>query len=170
MPFWGSQTLRARIPARLLLPVREAPTFLPIGRRHGFSQPCPPMSWAGRMMTGQDARRPLVMGASWGGEGNLAMLRCPACGHDLAADASACSACGRPLNGAAMPEAEAHARRPALPGAPPCGKLSPELMEWARQQFSEEEFVAGLREIRETGGLELQDFIRELEQEAAPRD
>jgi hypothetical protein len=43
-------------------------------------------------------------------------------------------------------------------------------MEWARQQFSEEEFVAGLREIRETGGLELQDFIRELEQEAAPRD
>jgi hypothetical protein len=43
-------------------------------------------------------------------------------------------------------------------------------MEWARQQFSEEEFVAGLREIRESGGLELQDFIRELEQEDAPRD
>ena len=40
----------------------------------------------------------------------------------------------------------------------------------ARGQFDEEEFVAGLREIRETGGLELKDFIRELEQEAAPRE
>jgi hypothetical protein len=43
-------------------------------------------------------------------------------------------------------------------------------MEWARHQFSEEGFVAGLREIRESGGLELQDFIRELGQEAVPRD
>jgi hypothetical protein len=43
-------------------------------------------------------------------------------------------------------------------------------MEWARQQFSEEEFLAGLRDVRENGGLELKDFIQGLEQEAAPRD
>jgi hypothetical protein len=43
-------------------------------------------------------------------------------------------------------------------------------MEWVRRHFNEEEFVAGLREIWETGGVELQDFIRELEQEAEPRE
>ena len=49
-------------------------------------------------------------------------------------------------------------------------KLTPELLEWARSQINEEEIVAGLREFRTTGGLELSDFINELEQEATPRD
>jgi hypothetical protein len=44
-------------------------------------------------------------------------------------------------------------------------ELTPELLEWARNLFTEEEIVAGLREVRETGGLELQDFVHELEQE-----
>ncbi len=51
---------------------------------------------------------------------------------------------------------------------PGTGKLTPELLAWARQQFSEEEIVAGLRELRETGGRELGDFIHELEQAAGP--
>ena len=42
-------------------------------------------------------------------------------------------------------------------------KLTPELLEWARNQYTEEEIVAGLREIEATGGLELKDFIHELE-------
>lgn len=45
-------------------------------------------------------------------------------------------------------------------------RLTPELLEWARKQLNEEEILAGLREIRQTGGFELQDFIRELEQAA----
>ena len=49
-------------------------------------------------------------------------------------------------------------------------KLSPELMEWARSQINEEEIAAALREVEETGGLELKDFICELEEEAKPRD
>lgn len=49
-------------------------------------------------------------------------------------------------------------------------KPSPEVMEWARNQFTEEEIVAGLREIRATGGLELQDFIHELEQAMGRRE
>lgn len=49
-------------------------------------------------------------------------------------------------------------------------KLTPELLEWARSQFSEEEFLAGLREIQSTGGLQLSDFIHELEERAAPRE
>jgi hypothetical protein len=44
--------------------------------------------------------------------------------------------------------------------------LTPELLDWARRQFSEEEIVAGIREIRETGGLEFRDFIEELEKAA----
>jgi hypothetical protein len=41
-------------------------------------------------------------------------------------------------------------------------------MAWARRQFNEDEFIAGLREIHATGGLELKVFVQELEQEAAP--
>ncbi len=44
--------------------------------------------------------------------------------------------------------------------------LSPEILEWARLQFTEEEFIAGIREIQATGGLKLPDFIHELEQAA----
>jgi hypothetical protein len=49
------------------------------------------------------------------------------------------------------------------PNELPSGKLTPELREWARQQFSEEEIVAGLQELRDKGGLELGDFLKELE-------
>jgi len=48
--------------------------------------------------------------------------------------------------------------------------LTPEMLEWARQQINVEEALAGLREINETGGLELRDFIQELEQLAAHRE
>ena len=43
-------------------------------------------------------------------------------------------------------------------------RLPPELLDWARRQIDEEAIVAGLREIRATGGLELRDFLAELEQ------
>jgi hypothetical protein len=46
--------------------------------------------------------------------------------------------------------------------------LTPDVVESAKRQLSEEEVVAGLREIRATGGLELSDFIHELEQAAGP--
>jgi hypothetical protein len=45
--------------------------------------------------------------------------------------------------------------------------VTPELLEWARRTFNEEEFLAGLREIQTTGGLEFKDFIHERAQEAA---
>jgi hypothetical protein len=49
-------------------------------------------------------------------------------------------------------------------------EISPEILQWARQQFTEEEIVAGLRELRETGGLELRDFLHELEEIANRRE
>ena len=75
----------------------------------------------------------------------MATERCSECGHDYSADAGACPACGCPLNGAASPGAGDAARRPTPAGAPPSEKLSPELLEWARQQLSEEEFAAWIR-------------------------
>jgi hypothetical protein len=49
--------------------------------------------------------------------------------------------------------------------------ITPEILEWARREFDkygEEELLAEFREIQATGGLELKDFIHELEREAAP--
>jgi hypothetical protein len=49
-------------------------------------------------------------------------------------------------------------------------KITPELREWALRTFNEEECVAGIKEIEATGGVELRDFIDELEQEIASRE
>jgi hypothetical protein len=47
-------------------------------------------------------------------------------------------------------------------------KLTPELVEWARRQTNEEEILAGIKEIRENGGLELHEFLHELEETPRP--
>ncbi len=44
--------------------------------------------------------------------------------------------------------------------------IPPEIVEWARQTFDEEEFLAQIREIEESGGLQLDDFIAEIEARA----
>jgi hypothetical protein len=41
---------------------------------------------------------------------------------------------------------------------------TPEFREWALRQFTEEEVMAGLHEMKTTGGLELPEFLSELEQ------
>jgi hypothetical protein len=48
----------------------------------------------------------------------------------------------------------------------PRQSIPPELVEWARQTFDEEEFLAEVREIEATGGQRLEDFIAELEARA----
>jgi hypothetical protein len=45
-----------------------------------------------------------------------------------------------------------------------------DLLEWARSQINEEEILTQIREVQATGGLELKDFIHELEQEATSRE
>jgi hypothetical protein len=44
--------------------------------------------------------------------------------------------------------------------------IPPEILEWARQTFDEEQFLAHVREVEATGGLRLEDFIAELEARA----
>lgn len=43
-------------------------------------------------------------------------------------------------------------------------RLTPELRKWLLEQCDDEEVVAELRELREQGGLELCEFVQELEQ------
>jgi hypothetical protein len=43
-------------------------------------------------------------------------------------------------------------------------KLTPEEIAWERENFDLEAFMAGLREVEQTGGLKFEDFIGELEE------
>jgi hypothetical protein len=44
--------------------------------------------------------------------------------------------------------------------------IPPELVEWARQTFDEAEFWAQVREMEATGGLQLEDFLAEVQARA----
>lgn len=44
----------------------------------------------------------------------------------------------------------------------PARPVDPALREWALQQFSEEEVIASIKEIRETGGLTFDDLLAAL--------
>ena len=46
------------------------------------------------------------------------------------------------------------------------GKVPPDVLEWARRTFNMEEFLAGVREIEETGGFTFEDFEKDLERAA----
>ena len=48
----------------------------------------------------------------------------------------------------------------------PRERIPREILEWARQTFDEEEFLTHIREIEATGGLQLEDFMTELEARA----
>ena len=52
----------------------------------------------------------------------------------------------------------------------PSVPVPPEILAWALEQHNEQEIAEGLREVRATGGLQLRDFIQELEQAAGTRD
>jgi hypothetical protein len=56
---------------------------------------------------------------------------------------------------------------PSNPPEPfPRERIPPEILEWARQTFDEEEFLAQVLEIEATGGVRLEDFIAEVESRA----
>jgi hypothetical protein len=44
--------------------------------------------------------------------------------------------------------------------------IPPEIVEWARQTFDKEEYLAHVREIEATGELQLEEFIAEIEARA----
>jgi hypothetical protein len=56
--------------------------------------------------------------------------------------------------------------QPDKPEPFPRDRISPELLEWARQTFDEREFLAQVQEIEKTGGVRLEEFIAEVEVKA----
>jgi hypothetical protein len=57
--------------------------------------------------------------------------------------------------------------KPTESAAPfPVVPVPPELLAWARQTINMQEFLEGIREIQETGGVTFESFIAELEAEA----
>jgi hypothetical protein len=56
------------------------------------------------------------------------------------------------------------------PTAPQSAEITPEILAWALSHFNEEETLAGIREIRETGGLQLKDLLHEIDLELADRN
>ncbi len=51
-------------------------------------------------------------------------------------------------------------------GRPVARRLTPEELEWAKAQYTDEEILDGYREIQRTGGLQLADFLPDLERAA----
>ena len=89
-------------------------------------------------------------------------VKCPTCGHETAPD-TACPDCTHVNgNGAAKP-------RWVKPPPPPevvgwvIEPVPPELAEEFRRTFDEAAFVADMEETLETGGVNIDDLIAELE-------
>jgi hypothetical protein len=51
----------------------------------------------------------------------------------------------------------------------PRERIPPDILEWARQTLDEAEFLAHVREMEATGGVQLEDFVAELEARAKPK-
>jgi hypothetical protein len=67
-------------------------------------------------------------------------------------------------------QAALHLRRDTVPGElSPATPVTPELLDWARRQYTEEELVAGLRELRDQGGHDLSELLRDVEPRADGR-
>jgi hypothetical protein len=80
-------------------------------------------------------------------------MPCPDCGHVLN-NGSGCQT----KNAVVPPEARGWNIEPT----------SPDLLAWVRQTLNEHEIVAELEEVRRRGGVELKDFIHELEAGVPP--
>lgn len=89
-------------------------------------------------------------------------IECPQCGHETVADSS-CPACGQTaINGGAKP---GHRDHPLPPEAANwvIERPSSEMLEEARRTFDEAEYLAAVREIERTGGVQIDDLIAEIE-------
>jgi hypothetical protein len=103
----------------------------------------------------------------------MASRTCPHCGYQTESAVPACSTCGHATANGAVAGPANPPDRPVIP-AEVTGwvkyQTPPDLLAWARQTCTEEEFTAALREAEQTGGLELKDLLPELEEGVSPRD
>ncbi len=99
----------------------------------------------------------------------MALPTCPKCGHSAVSDVTSCPDCGQELkNGTVLQSSSPNI--PAEVSGWVRYTTPPEMIMRARATFNEEEFMAEVREIERTGGLRLEDFIEELEEEVIRRE
>ncbi len=88
--------------------------------------------------------------------------KCPNCGHETATDA-ACPTCAL-ANGNGATE-----KKRVKPASPPeladtvFDPVPPEMAEEFRRTFNEEEYLAAVRELERTGGVQIDDLIVEMD-------
>jgi predicted amidophosphoribosyltransferase len=88
--------------------------------------------------------------------------KCPACGHETAPNAP-CSRCGQAaVNGTDRKEWVKPPPPPELADRV-FTPTPPEMAEEFRRTFNEEEYLAAVRELERTGGVQIDDLIEELE-------
>jgi predicted amidophosphoribosyltransferase len=92
----------------------------------------------------------------------MQISKCPACGHETAPNAP-CSRCGQAaVKGTARKEWVKPPPPPELAGVV-FTPVPPEMVEEFRRTFNEEEYLAAVRELERTGGVQIDDLIEELE-------
>jgi hypothetical protein len=85
---------------------------------------------------------------------------CPKCSQPIT-EGKHCPHCAEALRNGAVAPAEVSSW--TIEPTPP------DLLAWARQTFDEAEYLAGVREIEETGGVKFEDFIGEIEERVKRR-
>ena len=76
-------------------------------------------------------------------EANMELINCPNCNHPSEDPSRGCPRCGLGLAG---------------------DKVPPDLLEWARQTFDENEYLARVKELETNGGVRFENFIGEIEE------
>lgn len=73
----------------------------------------------------------------------MELINCLGCGRPSENPSRGCTHCGLGLAG---------------------DKVSPDLLEWARQTFDEKEYLARVKELESNGGVRFESFIGEIEE------
>jgi hypothetical protein len=103
---------------------------------------------------------------------NMKNVNCPKCGHQAPVDAICPNRGTAAMNGGGRKMKSIGQKPPAPPEAANwvIEKVPPEMIEEALGPFNLEKFMAEVREIEETGGHQLDDFIGEIEKIVKRRD
>ncbi len=88
--------------------------------------------------------------------------RCSKCGHETAPD-GVCHACTQTNGDGVAEKKRVKPPPPAELADTVFDPVPPEMAEEFRRTFNEEEFLAAVRELERTGGVQIDDLIAEMD-------
>ncbi len=89
-------------------------------------------------------------------------IQCPTCGHETTTDAT-CPCRGHAASNGAVKSAWVKPPPPPEVANWVITPTPPEMLKHLRETFDEAEFIAALREVERTGGVQIDDLIDEIE-------